>query len=307
MRLLTRLFPIILLFLASCGPDLPDHVPPEKTFPPPAVKEEARICVIGDWGSGQIEQWQVAQGIEKVAKRLGGFHAGLSMGDNFYPNGVDSVEDSTWRVYFEEVYDTPHISQLCWYSILGNHDYSGNAQAQIDYSVVSNGRWHLPHPWYQHDFVGSDGQTVLTIIGVDTNDGDCDWQAQIDWVRENMVGWKKTVHPLVAFGHHPIYSDGKHDASQVVIDELYPLLLEAGIDLYLCGHDHNGQMILEDGIGHAVIGHSGKTLHPVNKPKEHLLYSVEDYGFGVLYATRESLKLEFRDRHGKLNYTWASD
>ena len=293
-----------LFVLAACGPYFPDYVEPDNHVPTPAIIEEARICILGDWGSGQIEQWEVARGMENVAHEVGGLHGVISTGDNFYPDGVNSITDSTWRVYFEEVYDTPHIGPLRWYTILGNHDYSGDAQAQIDYSDVSDGRWYLPHPWYQHDFKGSDGQTVLTIIGVDTNDKDCDWQAQLKWVRENIVAWQAIEHPLVAFGHHPIYSDGKHDASDVVIDELYPLLLAAGIDLYLCGHDHNGQMIIEDGIGHAVVGHGGKELHPVHRKKNHLLYSVEDYGFAIMYATRESLKLEFRDRHGELAYTW---
>lgn len=303
-----KYFSLIPFFLlAACGPDFPDYEPTEKYVPTPAIIEEVKICVIGDWGSGQAEQWQVSRGMEATAAQLNGFHAVISTGDNFYPDGVDSINDSTWRVYFEEVYDTPHIGRLRWYSILGNHDYSGDAQAEIDYSDVSDGRWYMPNPWYEHDFEGADGQPVLTVIAVDTNNKDCDWQAQLNWVRANIERWKALEHPIVAFGHHPIYSDGKHDASETVKTELYPLLLQAGIDLYLAGHDHSGQMISEDGIGHAVIGHGGKKTHPVNRRKDHLLFAVEDYGFGVLYATRDSLKLEFRDRDGLLLYTWRDD
>jgi hypothetical protein len=63
----------------------------------------------------------------------------VSTGDNFYPSGVASVQDPLWKRSFEDVY-TAFSLQEEWYPVLGNHDYDGDAQAQIEYSRISR-RW----------------------------------------------------------------------------------------------------------------------------------------------------------------------
>ena len=48
----------------------------------------------------------------------------ISVGDNFYEDGVSSVDDSQRRTSFEGVYAVPAV-QVPWYSLLGNHAYRG--------------------------------------------------------------------------------------------------------------------------------------------------------------------------------------
>ena len=61
----------------------------------------------------------------------------LSLGDNFYPKGVVDVEskrfDDTWRVFVER-----EELKVPWRLVLGNHDYSGNPDAQIQFTKHSN-------------------------------------------------------------------------------------------------------------------------------------------------------------------------
>lgn len=73
----------------------------------------------------------------------------ISTGDNFYESGVDSISDDKWQTTFEAIYDAPAL-QVPWYAVLGNHDYGGSAQAQIDYSKKSR-RWTMPDRYFQID------------------------------------------------------------------------------------------------------------------------------------------------------------
>ncbi len=70
----------------------------------------------------------------------------VAVGDNFYENGVASVEDKHWKQSFENVYTASSL-QVPWYVILGNHDYHANCDAQIAYSKISP-RWKMPARYY---------------------------------------------------------------------------------------------------------------------------------------------------------------
>eukprot|EP00930_Biecheleria_cincta_P039575 TRINITY_DN27199_c0_g2_i1.p1 TRINITY_DN27199_c0_g2~~TRINITY_DN27199_c0_g2_i1.p1 ORF type:complete len:917 (-),score=195.57 TRINITY_DN27199_c0_g2_i1:53-2392(-) len=49
----------------------------------------------------------------------------INTADNFYYWGVDSVDDNTWNMMFEELYADTSL-QIPWLSSLGNHDYGGH-------------------------------------------------------------------------------------------------------------------------------------------------------------------------------------
>lgn len=72
----------------------------------------------------------------------------LHLGDNMYPDGVDSVDDSQWRESFLNIYGGGSSGEVPWYAIHGNHDYykAASPQAEIDYTTKgdSNGLWNFP-------------------------------------------------------------------------------------------------------------------------------------------------------------------
>src|SRR5271170_5423387 len=103
-----------------------------ETPPQPALPGGFNFLVFGDWGrQGEQDQVDVAAQMAKVAKDSGAKFI-ISVGDNFYENGVQSVDDPHWQKSFEEVYHDPAL-QVPWQVILGNHDYHGNCDAQIAY------------------------------------------------------------------------------------------------------------------------------------------------------------------------------
>jgi metallophosphoesterase superfamily enzyme len=98
--------------------------------------------VVGDWGrNGEEHQRNVAIMMSEAAKVVEPEFI-ISTGDNIYPNGVASVQDPLWMSSFENVYKEHNLFCI-WNVVLGNHDYRGNVQAEIDYSGISR-RWNMP-------------------------------------------------------------------------------------------------------------------------------------------------------------------
>ena len=124
------------------------------------------FLVLGDFGRhGQYHQKAVAEQMGAAAITLD-IDFILSVGDNFYPNGIRSVQDPQLKNSFEDIYTNTKLYED-WYVALGNHDYKGNIEAQIDYSKVSR-RWHMPDEYYKKTFTLKDGSKVLLVI-MDTN------------------------------------------------------------------------------------------------------------------------------------------
>lgn len=126
---------------------------------------------IGDWGAAAAKQ--------VVPYMTGSLVTApewiIGIGDNFYSNGVTSVDDPQFKDKFEDTFVGTKLN-VPWYLISGNHDYYGGdkgIQAEIDYSKKST-RWNMPAFYYDKVLKGKDGVTVH-LIGIDTwriNGGD---------------------------------------------------------------------------------------------------------------------------------------
>ncbi|WP_230770022.1 metallophosphoesterase [Sphingomonas sp. Leaf4] len=114
--------------------------------PAAAAPKGCSFAVLGDWGRDTPEQHHVAAAMGRAAAAARSDFV-LAIGDNFYSDGVESVDDPLWQSVFEGVYTHPAL-QVPWYALLGNHDYRGNPQAQIDYAATSK-RWRMPARYYR--------------------------------------------------------------------------------------------------------------------------------------------------------------
>src|SRR3989337_1092365 len=84
----------------------------------------------------------------------------ISTGDNFYPSGVADVNDSQWIYSFENVYDAPSL-QCRWMVVLGNHDYTADPDAQVNYTFKSD-RWFMPARYYDTSIaIGKDSMLLV--------------------------------------------------------------------------------------------------------------------------------------------------
>jgi acid phosphatase len=218
-----------------------------------AAAHDPTFLVIGDWGTGAIAQRKLAFQMAEVAKTSQTRFI-ISTGDNFYPGGVDSVEDTQWMSSFEWTYDAPAL-MVPWYVTLGNHDHKGNIAAQLSYTNLSS-RWRLPARYYMHSELLTDG-TTADFFHLDTTPiiKTCDRQ-QLVWLAgalaNSNAAWK------IVIGHHPLYAGGNHGDTPHLINLLRPLLEQFGVEVYLNGHDHHLEHVVIGGINYITSGAGSK-------------------------------------------------
>lgn len=182
-------------------------------------KDALHFFVIGDWGrNGEYGQKEIAIIMADAAKQVEPDFI-ISTGDNFYPSGVRSVMDPHWKASFEDVY-SQHSLQGDWFVVLGNHDYKGNPDAQIEYTTISR-RWNMPSRYYSKIFGINKSQSAQFIF-MDTNPyvdayhkedetyhvKGIDTARQRKWMDSVLSQAPKNDWKFV-IGHHSIYSLGK--------------------------------------------------------------------------------------------------
>lgn len=247
----------------------------------PASQGPLRVLVLGDFGSGSSGQMEVARAIQEH-HRARPFHFGITVGDNFYMRGVASVRDSKWKSRWEDLYGGLGIP---FYPTLGNHDYYGDVQAQLDY-VSPSKTWHFPARQYVLR-----GEQV-DLIAIDTMDPRTE---QYHWLEEKLKS--STARWKIVYGHHPIYSAGGHGDNKILEQVLLPLL-RGRVPLYIAGHDHDLQHFKPiDGMHQVISGGGGAKLRQL-KPDPRTLFARTMYGFSTLEISPERIHLEMFDQKG---------
>ncbi len=271
------------------------------------------FLVVGDWGrDGAEHQRDVAIQMGKAAQqRQARFVA--SVGDNFYDDGVDSITDPQWASSFEKVY-TDQSLFVPWFVTLGNHDYRGNPQAQIDYAKVSK-RWRLPARYYavegaslglpEADFFFIDTSPLVNKYRANVtsriaqNVVQQDVRAQLAWL-DGALGKSRAAWKIV-MGHHTIRSGGSgHGDTPEMVAMIKPILERHGVQAYVAGHDHDLQHIVDNGVDYILCG-AGSEVRPVAQVAG-TRFALARSGFGAFSLSRDVLAVEFRDYLGKTVY-----
>lgn len=271
------------------------RVPAFMDTPPPlfSVKpanEPVRVLAFGDYGQGTTFQQQTAAGMLRY-HRQHPFDFAITLGDNFYPIGMDSPEDPRWRTWWSQLYDPLGIR---FYASLGNHDWGqpDSPAAEVIYSDRSPS-WRMPATRYTFtagavQFFATDTQTMSP--------------AQLLWLEEQLdrsqARWK------VVYGHHPVYSHGVHGDTRLLLSDLLPVL-KGRADVHLAGHEHDLQHLQPEGNLHFFIaGGGGARIRPIT-PGPRSLFARSSYGFAVLEADEQKLTVTFIDSDLKQLYAYT--
>jgi tartrate-resistant acid phosphatase type 5 len=267
----------------------------DKVQPPPAAlpaDRPVRIVAFGDFGDGGLNQKRVAHGMAEHDRRHP-FDLGITVGDNFYPQGLDDLTDPRWDRDWEQMY-TPLGVRV--YATLGNHDHDDatSPEAEIEYSKRSES-WCLPIPWYT--FLAGPVQ----LFALDTESlhkSNPTREEQLRWLDRALAAsqarWK------VVYGHHPIFSTGQEGDTPEMVQDVLPLLERHRVDAYLAGHDHDLEYLRpEGGLHFFVTGAGGHDLLEMGKdPERRRRWAAEKTpGFSVLEAdgAGKSLQVSFFD------------
>ncbi|KAK6187701.1 hypothetical protein SNE40_005667 [Patella caerulea] len=281
-----------------------------------AYSHSLKFLVIGDWGGTDeipyttVEGVSTAKQMEKLAEKEHPEFV-LALGDNFYYEGVKTVDDSRFQDTFENVY-TSWALHIPWYLIAGNHDYYGNISAQIAYTKISK-RWNFPDLYHLQSFTipgTSDTIDILMIDTVllceshDTTERDIQWE----WIERNLKN--SDAKYLFTAGHHPIYSIGWHGGKDRLIDKLLPLLYKYRANGHFAGHDHSLQhlhtiqekvtvdLIVSGAASYIDDNTDHMAAVPDNSLKFHYADKDSKGGFCFIDANSDRLKIRFVEANG---------
>lgn len=199
------------------------------------------LYVLGDFGTGGSLQKKVARAMNDRAARFGMPLAMISTGDNIYPGGVESATDAQWQTKFERIYALENLQNKKWVAVLGNHDYRGSVNAQIEYGKI-NKQWIMPSTYFVQPCPNA--ETMLTLFCLDTQailKKSTGWKEQIQWLEHEVQQCKSRWKVVV--GHHPLRSYGHYQDQVWLLDLIKPILDDNDVAAYLCGHDHDLQVI----------------------------------------------------------------
>jgi hypothetical protein len=143
----------------------------------------------------------------------------LTLGDHTYPHGTArefaDCYGPTWGRFKDRTWPAP-----------GNHEYyTPKAAPYFAYFGERAARG-----WYSLDLGG------WHVISLDSSLAPAAHVAQMAWLRADLAS-----HPArctLAFWHEPLYSSGGH-GSIPKMRQAWRLLMEAGAELVLSGHDHD--------------------------------------------------------------------
>jgi tartrate-resistant acid phosphatase type 5 len=237
-------------------------------------RRSVRVLAFGDFGDGSPRQERVAEAMRRLHADKP-FDFAVTLGDNFYPVGMNSPVEPRWQQQFARLYEPMRIR---FYPSLGNHDWAlaDSPAAEIEHTA-SSPYWRMPA--LRYTFVAGPVQ----FFSIDTN---VVTRAELDWLDRELA--RSTARWKIVYGHHPIFSNGAHGDEPVVRDNVLPLL-RGRASLYLCGHEHDLQHLApEGGVHFVIIGGGGAAPRPTGSGPR-TLFAASKNGFGVIEASRTAL------------------
>ncbi|KAI3975863.1 hypothetical protein MKX01_030708 [Papaver californicum] len=287
-----------------------------------AIKGDGSLnfLVVGDWGRrGLYNQSHVAHQMGRIGEKQD-IDFVISTGDNFYDNGLKGVNDPAFQESFMNIYTAPSL-QKQWYTVLGNHDYRGDVEAQLSPILTQlDSRWLCLRSYVIDaeivDFFFVDTSPFVGSYFTKPVAGQTyDWRGvaprksyiatQLKEVKtaleQSNAKWKIVV------GHHTIRTAGIHRDTEELVEQLLPILEENNVDLYINGHDHCLQHISSTKrngkLEFVTSGGGSKAWNGfIDKEKDGLKFFHDGQGFVSIELNPNVAKVVFYDVLGQVLY-----
>jgi predicted phosphodiesterase len=271
--------PAVVLALAAVSALVAQAPQPQAPHALPNRANSVKFAAIGDNGTGDRPQYEVAQQMEKSRGSFA-FEFVIMLGDNMY--GGQSPADFVRK--FEQPYAAILKAGVMFQASLGNHD----RVEQINYKPFNmNGQRY-------YSYVKGNAR----FFALDTTLMD---QKQVAWIdaslRDAREDWK------ICYFHHPLYSNAARHGSSVDLRViLEPLFVKHGVDVVFAGHDHVYERIKpQQGIPYFVSGAGGQLRDGNMRPTaETAAYFDQDRSFMLAEITGSELHFQSISRTGRV-------
>ncbi|MDB5171334.1 MAG: Acid phosphatase [Phycisphaerales bacterium] len=269
--------------------------------PPEEHAPEVNVVAFGDWGFGTADQRAVANAIASYAGDHPRFDAALLLGDNFRVP-LEDADDPNFQTVFEKMYNPKRLN-FPFYACLGNHDYEKDRfHAELDYARLHpESRWKIPSRWYRID-LPSARDPLVTVLMLDSNKPQmtgADWDAQIDWMKQELG--RPRAKWTVCCAHHTLFSNGAHGDNGVLQSQWGTIFKDHKVDFYLCGHDHTLQHLQVEGWPTSFVVSGGGGARRLSLLRDNRgPYSRSDTGFAAIRFTETTATVSLIDAHDKL-------
>jgi len=224
-----------------------------QNLPLPLKPNSVRFAVIGDMGTGDKPQYEVA--VQMIKDRLKfPFEFVIALGDNLY-GGSDP---SDYERKFERPYKLLLDAGVKFYAVLGNHD-SPNERFYQSFNM--NGQKYYTYK-----------KGNVRFFALDSNYMD---PPQLSWLEKELQSsgsdWK------ICYFHHTLYSSGAFHGSATELRVLLePLFVKYGVEVVFAGHEHVYERVKpQKGIYYFTEGASG-SLRRGNLKKTNLTAAGND-------------------------------
>jgi 3',5'-cyclic AMP phosphodiesterase CpdA len=203
----------------------------------PLKDKSVRFAVIGDSGTGEKDQYQVAKEMEAYQKAAN-FDFVIMLGDNIY--GGHQPRDFAQK--FEIPYKPLLDAGVKFYASLGNHDDPKLEPLYKPFNMNGERYYTFKKGFVQFFALDSDYMDAQQLTWLEQN------------LRVSKEQWK------ICFFHHPLYNEGKmHGPDLDLRNQLLPLLKSYGVNVVFSGHEHAYERLKPvDNIYYFVQGDSGK-------------------------------------------------
>ncbi|KAJ0105087.1 hypothetical protein Patl1_19546 [Pistacia atlantica] len=172
------------------------------------------FLVIGDWGRrGAYNQSQVAFQMGRIGEDLN-IDFVVSTGDNFYDDGLKSVNDLLFQESFTQIY-TANSLQKQWYNEIADFFFVDTTPFVDKYFLKPN-----KHTYDWRGIIPRKKYLAKILRDVELA------------MRKSAANWKIVV------GHHTMRSIGHHADTKELVQHLLPILEANNADMYINGHDH---------------------------------------------------------------------
>lgn len=210
----------------------------------PNKTDSVKFAVIGDFGTGDAPEYQVASQMAAFRARFP-FDFVITTGDNIIG---DQDRPADFAEKFEQPFRSLLDARVRFYATLGNHDKASNR---------SYSPWNMNGRRYYSFAVEN-----VRFFALDSNRPD---RAELAWaddaLRTSNEAWK------IAYFHHPLYSDGVQHGPSLELRVLFePMLVRYGVDVVFSGHDHVYERLSpQQGISYFVTGTGGQAVRTLRK------------------------------------------